>query len=582
MRTTWIIRCSLAGLLFLAAPWTGPLRAASVAELKDETGKTIIRYVVDAPDNVAPAGTTDPAKQVGLFLCFHEHDRPTGDEILPVRAALTRMGVRENYVLLAGDPQGRKYGAMDDEPIFKMIEWAKKTYPINPRRIYMYGKGEGGKISTELTMLHPDVSTAAISHSWGFWRMPSELTKNIDFANSGPELYVILGLRDLSFHITTVRDASLRVSTKGYHMIYREFPDMGARTYYPPANDDAIGWATRLRNKNIPPSAEEMKLLKRYSGSKMPAADPEGYYTGLALVGGAPAGEVIQKLLASSDANVRAAAAETCVHAIFNEPTMEALAKTVNDPSPRVRLATMRALAANANWRSETAQRTLIEVATNPATPDQTTRVAATDGIVQAVRLQIKGYRQDPALFGALIKLLSDQDEELRTMANNILAPIRDKDYRGNLERKELKAPEGGWEQWLQEVKARAEGYSHDYQVCEAGGSGREEPLELYCKGVSSLRANHPDAAFEFTKQSAEKGYVPAQAALGWMYADGKGVQQDYEEATKWWTKAAEGGHVLASENLSLVYRGGSPVKSDAALSAKWEKFWFEHTPALP
>ena len=66
------------------------------------------------------------------------------------------------------------------------------------------------------------------------------------------------------------------------------------------------------------------------------------------------------------------------------------------------------------------------------------------------------------------------------------------------------------------------------------------------------------------------------------MYADGKGIQQDYQEAANWWTKAAEGGHVLAAENLSLVYRGGSPVKSNAELSAKWQKVWFEHTPALP
>jgi TPR repeat protein len=270
------------------------------------------------------------------------------------------------------------------------------------------------------------------------------------------------------------------------------------------------------------------------------------------------------------------------VYGIFGEPTMKALAKTVNDPSEKVRLATMRALAVNANWRSETAQQTLIDVATNPATPDQTTRVEATDAIVQAVRLQIKGYRQDPALFGALIKLLNDQNEDLRVMANYTLAPIRDKNYRGDMERKQEKAPEGGWDHWLQEVTARAEGYTNDYHVCEAGGSGLEEPVDLYCKGVSSLHADHPDAAFDFTKKSAEKGYVPAEAALGWMYADGKGVEQNYEEAAKWWTKAAEGGHVLAAENLSLVYRGGSPVKSDAALSAKWGKFWIEHTPDLP
>jgi TPR repeat protein len=43
----------------------------------------------------------------------------------------------------------------------------------------------------------------------------------------------------------------------------------------------------------------------------------------------------------------------------------------------------------------------------------------------------------------------------------------------------------------------------------------------------------------------------PQQAQLGLMYADGKGVQQNYVEAGKWWAKAAEGGHVLAAANAA-------------------------------
>lgn len=35
----------------------------------------------------------------------------------------------------------------------------------------MFGKGEGGKISAEFTMTHPNIVTAGISHSWGFWVM---------------------------------------------------------------------------------------------------------------------------------------------------------------------------------------------------------------------------------------------------------------------------------------------------------------------------------------------------------------------------------------------------------------------------
>src|SRR5258705_5592618 len=88
----------LVTVLAVTAVFTLPLHAAAENELKDESGKTIIRYVVESPEGIAPAGTSDPAKQVGLILCFHEHDRPTGDEILPVREALKRLGVSENYV----------------------------------------------------------------------------------------------------------------------------------------------------------------------------------------------------------------------------------------------------------------------------------------------------------------------------------------------------------------------------------------------------------------------------------------------------------------------------------------------------
>ena len=61
---------------------------------------------------------------------------------------------------------------------------------------------------------------------------------------------MVLGLRDLATHINTVRDTYGRVHAKGYHVIYREFDDLGARTFHPASNDDAIAWITRLRNKN--------------------------------------------------------------------------------------------------------------------------------------------------------------------------------------------------------------------------------------------------------------------------------------------------------------------------------------------
>jgi predicted esterase len=553
-------------LLVAVSLLTVPLQAAPETELKDDTGKTIIRYVVESPEGIAPAGTTDPAKQVGLFLCFPEHDRPTGDEILPVREALKRQGLRDNFVLLAGHPQAQKFGPADHEPIEKLIAWAKRTYPINPRRVYMYGKGEGGKISAEFAMSHPQLVTAAITYSWGWWKMPSELNEPLDALNSAPEIYMVLGLRDLSHHITTVRDAYERTKAKGYHVIYREFEELGARTYHPPSNDDAIAWATRLRNKNIPPSSEELKLIQRAK----PAA--------LALVGGAPAGVMVRKLLDSKDANVRAAAAETCRRAIFDEATIAALAQKVADPSPEVRMAAIRALAVNANWRSEAAQQAVIDLATNPdKAVDAADRISAVDALVYAVRYQVKGVRQDPPMFKALVKLLDDKNEEVRVMASNVLAPIRDSDFRGDLGRPERKSPTGGWQQWLDEVTAKNAGYQKDYEVCDPGNHGTRKPEDLFCMG-GQLARKDPASAFKYTLQAAEQGYVPAEAAVGMMYANGKGVQQNYPEAARWWIAAAEGGHVLAAGNVSMLYRGAAGVRPDPAVANKWAKFVADHS----
>jgi len=561
----------LGWILTAVASLTVPLLATADTELKDDAGTTTIRYVVEPPAGLAPVGTTDPAKQVGLFLCFPEHDTPVDADIFPVRQALWRMGIRDQYVLLAGGPQAQKFGMADMEPIAKLIAWAMKTYPINPRRVYMFGKGEGGKISAEFTMTHPNIVTAAISHSWGFWVMPSELKEPIDFVNSAPEIYMNLGLRDLATHLTTVRETYPRVKAKGYHTIYREFEDMGSRSYYPPSNDDSIAWATRLRNKNIEPSPEEHKLLMAFRGNAVPAP-VDGWFPQLALVGGAPAGVVLQRLFQSKDERIRTAAAETVSHGSFGEATLTAMASLAADPSPKVRQAAIRALGVNANWRSEASQHALIQLATNKSA-DLADRVSATDALGYAVRLQVRGVRQDPPMFAALVALLADKEEPVRATANAVLAPV----YQPLAATPPLKTPVGGWQTWLEEITAKEAGYLKDYGVCgwgkaEHGGNysgsrSSSEPEDLFCKGGDALLGvnlataepakQDPQAAFQYTMQAAEKGYVPAQAALGMLYANGKGVEQNYGESHKWFVKAAEGGHRLAVD--SAKYGRGAP-----------------------
>ncbi len=531
---------------------TGTLSALEPErELKDADGKTIVKYVVEAPAN--------PAAQLGLIICSQEHDTPTGNDIFPVRQSLLRLGLSSQYVLIAPAPQSRKFGPADHEPIQKLIAWAKKTYPINPRRVYMFGKGEGSKISMEFTMTHPQLVTAAIGYSWGAWLMPSEVSEPIDFANQAPEIYLTLGRRDLDNHLTCVRDAYPRLKAKGYHLIHREFDELSDRSYHPVSNDDALAWATRLRNKTLPPSAEETRLLRAFNSK--PPAPVNGHYPTLALVGAVPAGAVLQKLFLSADPIVRAAAAETAKHGIFGAATTAALARLTTDSAREVSQAAIGALALLANWRYPEAQTALIQLATNP-TADHTSRLSAADGLAYAARLQVKGIRQDPALFAALVTLSQDKDEPIRSTAALALAPAFEPPPPGAPRRR---SPEGGWQKWLEGLFATENVETKKYEICAS--TGKEESLDNFCRGGDAIRERKVAAGFALTLRSAEAGYVPAQAAVAMLYATGKGVAQNYAEAGKWWLKAGTAGDLVAARHAWNLYRNGEGTERNATLA---------------
>ncbi|MBQ2481415.1 MAG: SEL1-like repeat protein, partial [Treponema sp.] len=55
---------------------------------------------------------------------------------------------------------------------------------------------------------------------------------------------------------------------------------------------------------------------------------------------------------------------------------------------------------------------------------------------------------------------------------------------------------------------------------------------------------------FDELSKKAEQGYADAQYNLGVMYDCGRGVEQDYEKAFEWYTKAAEQGNAYAQNDL--------------------------------
>ena len=81
-----------------------------------------------------------------------------------------------------------------------------------------------------------------------------------------------------------------------------------------------------------------------------------------------------------------------------------------------------------------------------------------------------------------------------------------------------------------------------------------------------------PAALFQSTLKSAEQGDVKAQSAVAMMFANGKGVNQDYAEAGKWWVKAAEGGDLVAARHAWNLYRNGEGAARNPTIANQWAK----------
>ncbi|MFT5448247.1 MAG: TPR repeat protein [Gammaproteobacteria bacterium] len=82
-------------------------------------------------------------------------------------------------------------------------------------------------------------------------------------------------------------------------------------------------------------------------------------------------------------------------------------------------------------------------------------------------------------------------------------------------------------------------------------------------------RGDYANAMREW-RPLAEQGNAKAQHNLGWIFANGKGVPQNNNEAIKWYRLAAEQGNAGAQYNLALMYYEGHGVPANYAEAVKW------------
>jgi len=77
----------------------------------------------------------------------------------------------------------------------------------------------------------------------------------------------------------------------------------------------------------------------------------------------------------------------------------------------------------------------------------------------------------------------------------------------------------------------------------------------------------------------AQRGDAHAQAVLGFMYANGRGVPQSYDVAIDWYLQSAAQGDPTGQYLLGLMYDKGLGVAQNVILAHKWLILSAAHAP---
>lgn len=102
--------------------------------------------------------------------------------------------------------------------------------------------------------------------------------------------------------------------------------------------------------------------------------------------------------------------------------------------------------------------------------------------------------------------------------------------------------------------------------VCAAAAARADD----FALGMQALETGNAARAIELWRPLAESGNVEAQFALGVVYNDAMGVEQDYLEANYWFLRAAEQNLPAAQYNLGNAYKNGTGMTTDPKMAVLW------------
>jgi predicted esterase len=192
----------------LCAPLSAHARAGEkVSKETIESGGRKRTYYLFAPASLKPSAP--------LVVLLHG----AGRNGLSLVERWKDLAAREGFVVAgpdSRDPQG--WRTPDDGPDFirDLVEALRAKYPLDPRRVYLFGHSAGAVFALNLAMMESEYFAAAAVHA-GAWREGREFGV-LEHAKRKTPLAIIVGDRDAFFPVGAVRATESALKGRGHEI----------------------------------------------------------------------------------------------------------------------------------------------------------------------------------------------------------------------------------------------------------------------------------------------------------------------------------------------------------------------------
>jgi predicted esterase len=211
-RHEWALPITNGRNLFLAflalLLWSAPARASE--KISKETLESRGRkrtYYLFVPGSVS-AATPAP-----LVVLLHG----SGHIGLSLVEKWKDLAAAEGFIIAGPDASDAKgWRTPEDGPDFirDLVDALRAKYPINPRRVYLFGHSAGAVFAINLSMMESEYFAAAAVHA-GSWREQSEFAL-ADYAKRRTPLAIFVGDRDPFFPLSSVRATETALKERGF------------------------------------------------------------------------------------------------------------------------------------------------------------------------------------------------------------------------------------------------------------------------------------------------------------------------------------------------------------------------------